>query len=394
MSLQMVDRNGQSETISVKQRLEQLEKLDFLKPQPYEKILRVYTKNASGKNPSILTTYHKNGQLYQHLQALDGRAFGEYKEYYDTGSLKIEACVIEGTADLSDLAQSSWVFDGPCHVYYPNGTKQAEFLYTKGKKTQQANYYHENGHLMRSCHFIDDLVDGEIIHFDPVGNILEIDRFVMGKQNGLSIAKYSTGEPLYEEFWKDDALIDAKYFSKTGDLLSEIHNGAGIKTVFMDGKKTSEISFHHGKVEGMIKEFDSFGNIKSFYHIKDDEKDGEEVIFYPYSSQKKVSINWSNDTISGLVKTYYKNGSIESQKTYLANKKNGPSTIFYEDGCIMMIETYQMDKLKEGQYFKKGEKFPHSTIDDGTGIATLFDEWGSIKQEILYEKGQIMNLDP
>jgi len=394
MSLQMIDRNGQTETISVKQRLEQLEKMDYCKPQPYEKILRVYSKNDEGKNPSIITTYHKNGQLFQHLNALDGRAFGEYTEYYENGCLKIKANVIEGTADLSDLAQSSWVFEGPCQVFYPSGNLQAEFFYSKGKKSGMANYFFESGQKMRSCFFNDDLADGDISFYDKEGNILEINQYKMGKHNGRSYAKSSSGEPIYEEIWENDELIDGSYFNLKGELISEVKNGSGQKSVFIDGKLNSKITFQNGKIEGLIQEFDAKGNLKSYYHLKDTEKEGEEVIFYPFSHQKKLSINWAEGAITGMVKTYYKNGTIESQKSFLSNKKNGPSTIFYDDGSIMMIETYQQDKLKEGQYFKKGEKVPYSTIEDGCGIACLFDEWGSIKQEILYEKGQIMNQDP
>ena len=48
-SIQLLDRNGFSETVSLRDRLTVYEKTDFLAPQPYQKVVRVYGKVGDGK---------------------------------------------------------------------------------------------------------------------------------------------------------------------------------------------------------------------------------------------------------------------------------------------------------------------------------------------------------
>jgi antitoxin component YwqK of YwqJK toxin-antitoxin module len=388
ISLQMIDRNGQTETISQTARIELLEKQDFSKPQPYEKILRVYSKNSDGKNPSIITTYHKNGQLFQALEALDGRAFGAYKEYYETGQLHIEACVIEGTADLTNLAQSSWVFDGPCSIFYPSGACLAEFQYALGKRSGPSCYYYENGDRQKSLYFLDDLAEGEVCEYYSNRHLKAKYQFLKGEQIGESIGYHENGQIFFQESWVDNFIEHAQYFKPNGEKVSSIDQGNGIKSVYENQKLISQISFKNGVPEGLIKEFNQKGSLSSYYHIQNGQKHGEETLFYEDSNTTKMRLEWNEDTISGLVKTFYKDGSLESQKSYSQNKKNGPSTIYYPSGDLMMLETYSQDKLVEGKYYKKGEKIPASYVEDGQGTALFFDEWGAIKQEISYEKGK------
>ncbi len=42
VSMQIIDRNGFTETISNKERISSFETTDFLTPQPYQKVLRVF----------------------------------------------------------------------------------------------------------------------------------------------------------------------------------------------------------------------------------------------------------------------------------------------------------------------------------------------------------------
>jgi uncharacterized protein YcfL len=57
-TIQILDRNGFSETISAKERLGKYENTDFLTPQPYQKVVRIYGKSSQGKTTSKITTYH------------------------------------------------------------------------------------------------------------------------------------------------------------------------------------------------------------------------------------------------------------------------------------------------------------------------------------------------
>jgi antitoxin component YwqK of YwqJK toxin-antitoxin module len=58
----------------------------------------------------------------------------------------------------------------------------------------------------------------------------------------------------------------------------------------------------------------------------------------------------------------------------------------------MLIEEYEHDVLLQGQYFKKNIKEPISTITQGNGVATLYDEQGIFLRKVIYHKGK--PLDP
>src|SRR3972149_7346238 len=70
VSMQIIDRNGFSETIGSKERLSPYKKVDFLSSQPYQKVLRVFAKNHEGKSRSALSSYHPNGHIWQYLEIL------------------------------------------------------------------------------------------------------------------------------------------------------------------------------------------------------------------------------------------------------------------------------------------------------------------------------------
>ncbi|MFN0065803.1 MAG: hypothetical protein ACKVOH_06170, partial [Chlamydiales bacterium] len=100
-TISIIDRNGLTETISAKERLNAYEKTDFLTPQPYQKVSRVYGREKNGDVRSQITSYHPNGQIKQYLEAMNNRAKGQYREWYADGQLKIEVQVIGGIADLN-----------------------------------------------------------------------------------------------------------------------------------------------------------------------------------------------------------------------------------------------------------------------------------------------------
>src|SRR4051812_32243695 len=128
VSIQLLDRNGFSETISANDRLITYERMNFLAPQPYQKVVRVYGKASLGKTASKISTYHTNGQPWQYLEIENGRAHGKFLEWHPNGQIKIEAFVIEGTPDISQMAQMTWFFDGVCLVYDEKGPLIAKIL--------------------------------------------------------------------------------------------------------------------------------------------------------------------------------------------------------------------------------------------------------------------------
>ncbi len=390
VTIQTLDRNGFSETISAKERLGKYENTDFLTPQPYQKVVRVYGKSSQGKTSSKVTTYHTNGQPWQYLEVENGRAHGKFMEWHPNGQVKVEAFVIEGTPDLSEVAQLTWFFEGLCLVYDEQGHQAAKIFYDKGLLEGVSLYYHPNGTLSKEVPYHKDGIDGLVQFFDDQGNCIEKINYSEGVREGSAIALWSQNQIKYTEEWQKGSLLNGTYFTPDGKEISRVENSSGFQAVFENNTLASLIEYQKGIVDGEVKTFNPKGQLVSLYHIKDEMKDGEEWEYYPSNDAKpssKLCIQWKEDTLQGTVKTWYENGVLESQREMHDNKKHGPSYAWFKDGGLMLMEEYENDLLVKGSYFKKDGKKPISKIENGKGIATLSDKDGRLIKKIIYEKG-------
>jgi len=392
VSMQVIDRNGFSETISTKERLVPYQTVNYLASQPYQKVLRVFGKDGEGKSRSKLTSYHGNGGAWQYLEAVDGRANGRYLEWHENGKLKIDATVIEGLADLGEQAQRSWLFDKECHVWDPQGNLEAEFLYDKGYLAGTARHYHPNGAVKSEISYAKGLAHGLMKSYDPEGNLLEEVRYQKGEKDGLAKGLWSHDTPKYEEVWHEGNLVQGSYHTPSQDLIAEIMNGSGRRAQFNETKLYSLTEYHEGIPEGEVEVFAPNETLAISFRIREGKKTGEEWEYYPAKSGEetlpKLMVSWYEDAIQGMCKTWYKNGNLESQREMSANKKHGLGFAYYETGDLMLMEEYESDKLKSGSYYRKGDSEPVSTIKEGEGIATLYNSQGQFLKKINYEHGK------
>lgn len=396
LSIQTIDRNGFSETISSKDRLKNYANIDFSSPQPYQKVLRVFPRNGQGQSLSKITTYHPNGHLWQYLEVVEGRAHGVFREWHANGKLKIEAFVMEGLADVSEPAQASWLFNGPSKVWDEQEHLVAEFYYDKGVLQGETKYYHDNGTLAKSVPFEQNEIHGVVSVYTPSGSLFESIPYQKGLKEGPAQGKAADGSWQYSENYHQDLLQEASYSSTAWKSLPKVVDGEGYQVCFQDDRLDQIIEIHQGKPLGYIRSFDKDGAVISLYACKDGVKEGEEIIFYPSQrdndpliipTQRKLSLFWHEEQIQGKVKTWYENGVLESEREMNQNKRHGLCLAYYQDGGLMLSEEYENDKLLKGMYFKRSEKNPVSRIEQGSGIATLHDADGRFKQKITYEHG-------
>jgi len=393
--IQMVDRNGLSETISSVESLKKYQNVNFEETQPYQKVLRIYNKDADNNTISILTSYHENGQIWKYLDIKNARAFGKYKEFHPNGTLKIDANVISGSASFNN--QESWLFDGPCLVYNEKGSLISKFNYEKGALQNDAIYYFSNGNIKRIIPYVDDEITGEVKEYIKSGEILLKTTYKNGIKHGSNIGFFSKENIAFIEEYENNLLFNGQYFKKSRVKIASIKNGDGEKAVFKNQCIKKLIEYKNGKPEGRVRIFSLDGHLQNEYFQKDGIKEGIEIEYYkrneiPKSFKSnnpipKLEITWSSNNIHGTVKTWYKNLKLESQKEYVYNKKNGPHFAWYENGSVMFIEEYENDTLIKGSYYQINKKEPVSSILNGNGTATLFDKEGRFIKKITYAKG-------
>lgn len=384
VSIQLMDRNGVQETISQPERLNKYAGKTFLDPQPYEKVTCHY-KNQNHSHSRVIS-YHKNGQVMQVLDVVAARAKGPYKEYFENGFVKLEAEVIEGIGDISEVAQQTWIFDGLSKVYYESGALKAQISYEKGQLQGVSLYYREDGTVHRQTPFESGLAQGEEVFFNPGGETLGTVQYVRGLKHGKAWFGSGLNGLNVLEYYSQGKLIEAEYRSNQGDVLSKVSEGSGLRTVFEKGRLARTEEIKEGFVEGKVS---YYGNLKNLEHVltqKGGMKEGEELFYHP-NGKTKLKIHWENDQIHGIVQSWYENGLVESERMYASNKKEGTAFAWYQDGSRMLIEEYENDLLIQGRYYKKGDNEPVSRVKEGDGLATLYDAKGNFLKKIPYRKG-------
>lgn len=400
-TINVVDRNGLSETINSADRLQQYENVDFLQPQPYQKVLRVYGRDAAGNVNSYLTSYHANGQPKQYLEIVNSRAFGDYREWHANGTLRVEAHVIGGTAEFNNSAETSWLFDGTNSVWDEEGNMVAVLNYSKGILQGDSTYYHTNGKIWKKIPYVDDQIEGVLEVFLNDGTLLQRTAYVKGVHDGCSTRYWNKDQIASEEHFNNGLLQTARYYNLKGVLVTEINNGNGYRTLF--GKQdVAEIhEYYHGVPKGEVKIFDTRQLLVKVYHVKNGLKHGEEIEYFeepPFVKKEavqlrpKMSLNWYEGKIQGVTKTWYRNGQLESQREMSSNEKHGVLTAWYQEGSMMMIEEYEHGKLLKGEYYQKGDRRPVSFIADGKGTATFFDPSGNFLKKVLYAQSRPMDM--
>ena len=73
------------------------------------------------------------------------------------------------------------------------------------------------------------------------------------------------------------------------------------------------------------------------------------------------------------------------------NKRNGVCTAWYRDGSLMFVEEYELDRLRKGEYYKKGSFKPESLVLDGCGTATMYDAEGQFVRRLSYYNGTVID---
>lgn len=390
-SINIIDRNGMTETLSSKDRLNAFQKADFLSPQPYQKVLRVYGRDKNGNTCSRITSYHPNGQVKQYLEAVNNRAKGPYREWHANGQLKVESMVVGGIADLNTQAEESWIFDGHSKAWNEDGHLLADILYNKGDLEGEVVYYHPNGCIWKLSPYTKNQREGiEKIYLDD-GTLFLTTQYLKGAKEGPAVRYWGKNQIVFQEVYQNGSLLAAQYFDKKGEIISEIHAGFGYRAIF--GKEVLQElqEFRSGVQEGEVKIYDENSNLIRTYSTKNGEKEGEEIDYFPSASNSlrpKLLITWRAGVMEGPVKTWYDNGNFESQREVSQNKKNGLSTAWYYNGSLMFVEEYENDLLVKGEYYREGETSPFSHVERGNGIATLFTPDGNFARKIHYLDGK------
>lgn len=392
-SINLIDREGLSQTISAPQKLKEFQKINFLSPQPYQKVMQVFKKGKNGVSTGLITSYHPNGQLKQYLEVVDNRANGLYREWFSNGTLHLEALLIGGIADLTPAAEKSWLFDRVARAWYESGALEAIIYYHKGELHGLSLYYHPNGAISKKAPYERGVLNGTLETFSEKGTPIQKISYKKGILQGEVLSYWHNQKLASKELYDQEKLQKGSYWKETGELIFSVEDGAGTRVVFLKEGAYQTEEIHSGVVDGLTTLYASNGVPQQSYHMKENKKEGEERFYYPLKKgeknpQVKLLINWHQGKIQGTISTWYENGMLESEREFSDNKRNGLARAWYQDGSLMLLEEYSDNLLQKGDYQKKGESSSISKVRRGNGICTLFDSEGRQLRKINYADGK------
>lgn len=389
-TIKIVDRNGFDETLSTPDRLEMFSKSNFLNPQPYESVLRVFERDARGDIYAVLTTYHENGNIASLFSMRNGRAYGPYKEWHTTGALRLDTFLVGGDPETSEMARRTWVFDGISCVYSEEGALIKEVPYDKGKIEGLERTFSSKGILLEEAYYANDLLEGTARIYYPCGALFEEKRYTRGLLDGFWRQYDRRGRVYAEEFFEEGLLKQGTYQVK--EFISYpvgVIEGQGLRCVFGENGYLEVCQVVNGRQEGRVDIWERGQLVARYFVDRDLEKQGEELLFYA-DGEPLLSIHWVNGSIQGEVKTWYPGGMKESRREYFENELEGISSAWYPHGGLMLLEEYEKGVLVTGRYYRMDDPTPCSTVINGSGTATIFDKEGHLLKKIPYEEGRVI----
>lgn len=398
--IHLVDQQEMVETISNDKRLRELQKRDFTSPQPYKKVLRSFRKDGVNRQKGVISSYYPNGQLMQWLETSDGRALGQYREWHSNGQIKISAQIVGGIPDLTPQAQESWQFDQECKAWCEKGQLLAQIAYQQGARAGLEKRFWPTGVLREELSYQSGVLEGSSRQFDEAGHLSQLITYSRGVQEGRGIRYWSSARLSSFEFWERGQLRRGRYWSPDGKLVGSVRGGRGERVLFAQEKICERQSFVEGEQRGRIEYFDLEGHLVRIAHFSRGEKEGQEVLFYTPAAKEcaesqnqervliqKLEMTWQSGKLQGPVRTWFASGQLQSHHERSQNRREGICTCYYPSGQVMLMEHYRLDRLLAGQYFALGDRAPYSTVVDGKGTATLFDETGTLTNQITYQMG-------
>ena len=384
----IIDCNGLSETITSKDRLKELAFRDFLSPQPFKKVLRIFAKNRQGQTKSVITSYYDNGHIHQYLECINNRANGLYKQWHPNGQQQLIARVCAGIADISEHAFASWSFTGETLSWNEQGTLQARYHYKNGLLQGKAEVFYPTGTKKQVCFYDNNMLEQTFSTFHENGILKESISYQKNKRHGPATGYHSNGSVSWKETYHQDALVNGEYFDANGTLLSGVSDSTGLRSLFDNDRLYAQQEITQGQPKGWTSLFSEHGDLERKFQSDNGKKTGLDFRYYPRSHAPKLCIEWKDGMLHGTVKSWFPNGKQESQREFCQNLRHGSAMAWYSDGSPQLVEEYEHDKLIRGQYYKKGESSPLSFVEKGHGFVTLFDDEGVVTERIQYADGK------
>jgi antitoxin component YwqK of YwqJK toxin-antitoxin module len=196
-----------------------------------------------------------------------------------------------------------------------------------------------------------------------------------GLKQGHWIGKYANGTIRYEGSFSNDKPVGSwKRFHANGKLNAVLYHFPNSEKVAAELFDNNGIRFAKGNYIATLK--DSIWNYYNNLRLVGQEsyskgaKNGQSFSFFE-NGNPYIESNWVNGMLSGVRRSFYPSGKKMSETMFKEGIRNGISLTYYESEQIEIKGQYKND------------------LPDG--IWKFNDEKGSIKFELKYQIGKLLN---
>jgi uncharacterized protein len=231
--------------------------------------------------------------------------------------------------------------DGSYISFYPDGSKKREGFYEEGKMSGLWKYYNEQGKLIKKGFYKNDETDSIWTSYYPDGKIRSVNKFDEGTPIDTAYFYDITGEFMYSLVYDKYGLVSYQFTDPEGKKSININpkDTGTIVTYYKNGKKSSELTFKYGKLEGKQIIYYSNGNKFKSFNLNNDQYDGESIEFFENGNLKYVE-NYLLDQYHGISKYFRPDGSLERTEEYKSDQEHGSFIFYNEQGKVIKEQKY------------------------------------------------------
>ncbi|MBE9469202.1 MAG: hypothetical protein IMY72_12890 [Bacteroidetes bacterium] len=349
----------------------------------------VYSQNENIKNSEGYNIfYYGNKQISSEGNMIEAKPEGLWKSYYVNGNLKSLGKWSDNQLD------SVWTF------YNDDGTIKSKINYLYGKKNgyfYNYNSYKINDTLISYINskilYVENVPQGKSNFYFKSGNIHKIIPFKEGKKQGNGKEFAEDGRIISLLEYNFGNLIDIEKINRLDSLKKK--NGVW-KEFYKNGKVKIEKSYSHGKLNGLIKNFNLKGELLDAQRYEngilvDDSVNIANRVLYKAEYYAKPDKNGKKILKSSG--TYVKGNPVGEHREYDSKGKANKSRIYDMQGNLS----------GEGKVNEEGEKtdlwrfyfFTHELKSKGKfrknkkdGKWNYFYKNGIVEQRGVYVKGK------
>ncbi len=307
------------------------------------------------------TFYFQNGNVSSEGILKDGKPIGYWKTYYDNGQIKSEG------NRKNFLLDSIWKF------YSNKGALLDEINYKENKKEGVSKLFDKYGCIKSASNYSKNVKSGKENIFYSSGRIKNINTYNQDKKHGYCYELDSIGRVITISEYNSGFLRSEEQINR----FDEEEKKQGIwKEFYENGKVKWEGDFKHGVLDGIVREYNKKGGLKTMNMFVDGalNEDAKEVEFFElskeirpngsyliggYADEMKQGIFREYDSIDVLINSYQYRNNIKIAEGILDSTglEHGEWKYLYTDGSIKAIGKFNHGKREDlwVYYFKGGE---------------------------------------